>query len=188
MKHHSAVKYDPVNIALKDVDFELMYEGYFDALCLYAKKITGNKEEAEHIVQDLFVNLLENRDIYRVTEKLSSYLYQGVKNTCWDYLKHEKVKREHSKYVQMMHNNGDRLLTQDDNDPHSLLELQVEEEEKKKVIDILPAQQRAIFLLWLDSVSYQDIAHKLFISINTVRTQLTRAKATLRKFIENKKN
>ena len=183
-----AEKYDPANIVVKDLDFNRMNEQYREKLCRYAEKFVGQKY-AKDMVQDAFESLWKKRDSNLIIEKFSPYLHWSVKNNCFDFLKHEMIKHEHSKKVQAMYDNGDRSLIQDDNDPHSILELQESEKVKKKVkkaIDKLPVQQRTILHFWLEGVNYQKIAKKLDISEGTVCKQINRAKTRLRKKLSGK--
>jgi len=182
---YDMTKYDPVKIAVKDLNFELMYTTYFIPLCNYAKRFVN--QEDKNIVQDAFEILLKKRESNLIIEKLSSYLFWIVKNNCLDYLKYDKVKRWHNEHIQTMHDNGDTSMTRDDNDPQFLLESKEREEEIKKSIEELPGAERKVIELWLEELSYQKISEILGKSINTVDVQIRRAKAKLRNSIENER-
>lgn len=67
------------------------------------------------------------------------------------------------------------------------LEEMEEREEIQKAINLLPEQCRLIFTLCcLENMKYQEVADKLGISINTVRTQMTRAFKSLRDTLSGK--
>ena len=184
MKNENVEKYDPANIALKDIDFLRMYDTYYSPLCRFAEKFVN--QDAEDIVQELFKILWEKRNTLRIIGKVSSYLYQSVRNISYSYLAEMKKLFKYYEYVQSILNSGDESLTHDDNDP---LTMQITSESANgidAVIGALPPQCRKILLLWNEEFSYQEIAQKLGITINTVRTQITRTKTKLRKLLENK--
>ena len=186
MKSDKAEKYDPANIAAKDIDFKLMSKTWFVPLCNFAKKFVSQNDD--DIVQDVFLKICEKKDTIFIKGKLSTYLFESVKNNYFDYRKHENIKREYVEKVQTMHDYGDTSMIQDDNDPESIFVSQEQKELLKQAIKKkLPAKQKEIFLLWLDSYNYQEIAIILKITINTVRTQITRAKKTLHKYLDNQR-
>ena len=177
--------YNPSNIAVKDVNFELMYKTYFLPLCKYAERYVS-EEDAKHMVQDVFENLCKKRESNYNIEKLSSYLFWSVKNNCLDFLKHEKVKRGHNEHVLSIHEADDWLHPQENN-PLNILITQEVKCEIDQAMDTLPEQERKVIELWFEELSYQEIAEKLGKSINTVDVQIRRAKAKLRKSLESKR-
>ena len=61
-------------------------------LCNFASKIISNPTDAEDIVQDLFIQFLENNKLESV-DYLERYLLRATKFKCLDYLKKEKGKQ-----------------------------------------------------------------------------------------------
>ena len=189
MKKDNTDKYDFSNIALQSIDFVGLYKTYYQPLCRFAKKIVDQDDEVDDIVSDFFVTLWEKRDTIHIKEKLSSYLYQSIRNICVNYLKHIKVKRKHSELTLSMLDNDDWLSTYDKDDPLSLMILQEIEREIEKAILGLPDQCRMIFEMWSEESEYQEIAEKLNTSLNVVRVQINHARRRLRNSIDiiNKK-
>ena len=173
---------------LKSLDketIERIYKTYQRKLCLYAQKIVGSEEDAEDIVQNFFINLLEERKSIHL-ESLEAYLFQGVHNKCLNHLKHIKVTRQYSELTLDMDDDSDWLQTHDNNDPLSEL---ISKETMSKIeseIAALPPKCREILnLLRYEGLSRQEVADKLRISINTVDTHVKIAKAKLRKTVSN---
>ena len=178
---------DNDNIAVNELKngnkktFEWIFKAYYRALCFYAEGITGEKETAEDIVSDFFLKLWEDHERITITTSLQAYLYKGVHNSCLKHLEHLKVLRKYRDYAQYMLNNSALFQSQTDQQPLSLLISQETLAEIENAIDALPAQCKEVFLLArMDGLSYQEIAEKLGVSINTVRTQITRAMTKLR--------
>jgi len=179
--------FDIPNIVVKELKngniktFELLFNTYYRTLCFYAEGIVGEKEVAEEIVSDFFLKIWENRELIHITTSLQAYLYKGVYNNCLKYLEHIKVLRKYREHVRYVIENNDLYAAYDDNHPLSLLISQETVAEIEHAIDALPTQCKEVFLLIrMDGFTYQEVAEKLGISINTVRTQITRAMTKLR--------
>ena len=175
------------NIALNELKnsngetFELLFKTYYRALCFYAEGIVVVKEVAEDIVSDFFSILWENRENIQITTSLQAYLYKGVYNNCLKYLERVKVSRKYIEHTSYVIDNFDMFMSQTDNQPLSLMISQETVAEIEKAIDALPAQCKEVFtLVRLDGLSYKEVAEQLGVSINTVRTQITRAMSKLR--------
>ena len=68
-----------------------LFDSYADDLYRFAVSYTGSKQEAEDIVQDVFLKLLsKNIAINSSSEK--SYLFKMTANLCKDYLKSKRAK------------------------------------------------------------------------------------------------
>ena len=102
----SANRYNPANIAIKEINFKRLSEQYHDMFCSYAEKFVG-KNDAEDMVQDALENLFMKNESNIIIENLSSYLFRNIKHNCLDYLKHEKVKRKHRELVQSLYDNDE---------------------------------------------------------------------------------
>ena len=143
--------------------FKILFEAYSEQLYLYAAGFLGDREEARDIVQDAFVYLWENRKKIAYTGSLYSYLLRSVKNSCIDYKMHEKVKE---KYIREMEYLQDEAEEVSDNFEESYKRLQ-------KVIDSLPPKCKEIFVLGcVEGYSYKEVATRLGVSVNTVKTQI----------------
>lgn len=104
-------------------------------------------------------------------------LYRSVRNLCLNYLRDDK--RRMAKF-------SDYVVEETEDFRFSLEEME-EREEIQKAINLLPEQCRLIFTLCcLENMKYQEVADKLGISINTVRTQMTRAFKSLRDTLSGK--
>lgn len=159
--------------------FEKLFNDYYGILVCYALKYVKRDDVAEDLVQDLFLSLWEKHLTFNSIPAFRSFLYTSIKNSALDYLKHEAVE---SQYVQ---DSLDKKIPLHDSS--------VQKEEVYRLlfsqIDKLPERCREIFLLHLDGLSNEQIATKLSLSIETVKTQKKRAmKALKSNLIEKDKN
>ena len=160
-----------------EFSFESLFNAYCQRLINFSRRYVQEKEIAENIVQDLFVNLWINRKKLDYTKSIKSYLFTAVKNNSYKYLRHLNVERSYS------------LLKSEEgveHNPQSSIEVFEKNEEVKQVIEKLPDKCREIFVMSkFDNLKYSEIANILGISIKTVETQMGRA---LKKLRENLKH
>lgn len=157
-----------------DKAFTEIYNRYFGILYVHAFKILGNEDEAKDILQELFSSLWVRRQDLRLTGNLSSYLYAAVRNKMFDLLAHKKVASKYTDSLRRLA--GTSYLITDHRIRERELKILIEKE-----IAALPAKMRHIFeLSRKEYYSHQEIAHKLNLSEQTVRTQVKNALRILR--------
>ena len=88
----------PTALSVKE-NFDSIYINNFSRLFLVAKEDVLFDEEAENIVQDIFLMLWEKREALRVDVSLTAYLFTLVKNKCIDFLRHQMVYITIEKYT-----------------------------------------------------------------------------------------
>lgn len=146
---------------------------YYKELVRHANKYLFDIGESENMVQDVFVQLWENRDCVHIHTSSRSYLYIMVRNKCLNHLKSIKIV-DNVKAIELFCEREDSELERNDLNPF------VKYEEVEKLISLMPQNMREIFeMKHLSNYTYLEIAQELNISPNTVKTQLKRAKARL---------
>src|SRR5690554_6699322 len=153
--------------------YELLFKAHYQALCNFANSYLNNLAESEDLVQEVFVKIWDKRHELNVTSSIKSYLFQGVKNSCFNHLKHQKVQRKHK----------DHLFHQSESSTGSTNQLETKQLSIliEEAIEKMPEKRREIFYLSRhEGLKYQEIADKLNISIKTVETQMGLALKHLR--------
>lgn len=163
--------------------FELLFRQYHVPLCNYALVFVKHLDVAHEIVQETFIRIWEARYGLDSGLSLKSYLYRSVHNNCINYFKKARVYNRLSEEYQAEIQQRFEILEHDMDD--SQFDNMVTEELEQtiqKSIDQLPDHCREIFILSrFHSLSYQQIAEKLSVSVNTVKTQISRALEKIRK-------
>jgi RNA polymerase sigma-70 factor, Bacteroides expansion family 1 len=155
-------------------DFDKIYLLYFSRLHRFAKEYVLNDEDAENIVQDVFMQLWEKRDVLNVQVNLASYLFSLVKNRCLDYLRHKIVIEEYQKTLSL------KLIALEQFDYNHSSEDEIELV-VTNAIDKLPERCREIFVKSrLEGKKYKEIAEDLSLSVSTIETQMGIALKKLR--------
>ena len=169
-------------IANDESFIELIYPEYYSQLCNYAFLFLKSRELAEDVVHETIIKIWENRTTLQINGSFRSYLFRAVHNNCINSLKETEAFRKTLKKVadQILHRNEIMVKHMD---PGFLEKLYASEMETRfnAALRSLPEQCREIFMLSrFEFLSYSEIAEKLNISVNTVKTQIKRALAKLR--------
>jgi len=163
--------------------FEELYRQYYVYLCLIARHIVGNPSDSEEIVSDVFVRLWKNRDKTEIFLSVKAYLVKAVHNTSLNYLEQKKINHT---LTDPIDNSDYKLFAWESDYPLGRLYEQDIQNIMEDSIKELPDGCREIFLLSRnDNMKYSEIASKLGISINTVKTQLRIALSRLRQNLKD---
>lgn len=156
-----------------------LHEMYFHQMYLYAAKSTIDTNDtngvAEELVSDCFIKLWENRKKIDIQTSVKHYLFYMLRNNIIDYFRKRKLSTE--------------PLTDDIRVPGSERDFDEQKEYAKLYLAIknLPDRSRKVLELAIfESLSYKEIAEKLQISRNTVKTQIGRAYRKLKEILDPK--
>lgn len=149
-----------------------LHSQYFHQMCLFAKKSVHDDQLIENIVSDCFIKLWESRKKVEIKSSLKSYLYRILRNQIID---HYRKKQETTEIMEELPDIPDETVF-DEQQRYTKL---------YKAVEKLPEQRRKILeLAVFESLTYQEIADKLGISKNTVKTQIARAYRFLKETLE----
>lgn len=159
--------------SLKD-NFDKIYILYYSRMHRFAKEYVLSDEDAENIVQDVFLLLWERREVLDIKISLISYLFSLVKNKCLDFLRHRVVADEYKKDLSLKLSALELLN-------YTLSSEEDIERIVENAINKLPERCRVIFLKSrMEGKKYKEIADELDISVNTVENQIAIALKKLR--------
>lgn len=154
--------------------YAAIYDRYKNVMYRHAYRKTGDREEAQDVLQDVFLNLWNKRDQVSEEENVSGYLYTAIRNRILNLFSHKKVRTRYE--ASLLHFTQTGSVVTD----HLIREKQfsalIEEE-----IAALPPKMREIFLLSRSKhLKNKEIAAHLDVSEHTVATQIKRALKILR--------
>jgi RNA polymerase sigma-70 factor (ECF subfamily) len=149
--------------------FTQIYNRYMDLLYLHALKRLKDEDEAEDLIQDLFITIWEKRAELNFGSTLSAYLYRAVKNKVINALAHRHIKTNYLESLQQYIDAGE--FNTDEAVRVKELAEQIEKE-----VGRMPAKMQEIFLLSRnENLSHKEIAEQLGISDKTVKKQVGNA-------------
>ena len=156
--------------------FNLVFNKYYSGLCHFANNYLRCFENAEEIVQEVFLKLWENHSDIKINNSLKSYLYRCVQNKCLNFIRDNIINSNKNINLDEMNHHSELLLIEiPENVFDSLFSEKLEQELDKTVLE-LPDQCRTIFEMSRnENRSYPEIAKILNVSLSTVKTQMSRA-------------
>lgn len=164
--------------------WEELYARYYKALCGYSASLTGDASFAEDLVQELLLRMWQSDRTFSVLPELAAYLYRSVYHNSLAY------RRDRSNRESLLRNMHEQRVREEVSPPHAdseeeseLLAGMVGEEVIRRLyndIHALPSEQSRIIRLSIAGFKGAEIARRLGISINTVKTQKYRGYRSLR--------
>lgn len=159
-------------VLTKEVYKEIFME-YYRPLSLFARKVLAGEDEGEDLVHNVFLAIWEKRMSFTDKQHLQAYLYRSVYNQSLTYLKQKRFTTRLQ----------DRM-GEDQTDDFNYLSQRVETEmfmEILNAIEQLPAQRKQVFKLsYMEGLKIAEVAARLHIAEETVRSQRLKARAQLR--------
>lgn len=159
--------------AAGDVDaFEAIYREHAGFVYNVAFRILGHREDAQEIVQEVFLTVHDKLKDFRLESSFRTWVYRITANASLNWVKKmSKTKNKTSSLEDVVHEPA--------TSPE--VEIKIKNEYHEKLVARLLAElngdQRAcVVLREIESLSYEEIAQALNININTVRTRLKRAR------------
>lgn len=155
--------------------FEL-YKRFAGKMMVVCKRYAGSKQEAEDFLQEAFIRIYDKLHTYQHSGSLEGWVRRVVVHTALNKLRSRKY------YDDM----PEDLPVQD----HSHVDVMSEfgEKELMKMIGDLPAGYRTVFNMYaIDGYDHAEIAEALGISEGTSRSQLAKARASLKNALEQQK-
>lgn len=138
-----------------------------------ALRLLGNAEDAEDMVQEVYMKLWNKRDALPDVQDVEAYCVTLTRNMCIDRLRIAEMEKADVDEVPTM------LAATDD------VEAQVERhdavEQVKQIIETLPEhQQQVITLRDMEDCSFEEIAEQTGLTAVNIRMLLSRARKTIR--------
>lgn len=158
----------------------LTYQTPIYNLCL---RMTGNPEDAADMTQESFLKAWCSLEGFHFESAFSTWLYRLASNTCLDFLRSVKRRKQFS--LTMEDADGETQLL-DLPDPAPTPEASLLSAEESALLaaamrQLDPEQQRILTLRVVNDLSYTEIAAVLDIKEGTVKSRLARARENLRK-------
>lgn len=156
---------------MDDITFESIFKLHFRDLMRFVCSYVNDEEVAKDIVHDVFYAVLTNRKRLDVSYSIKSYLFTLARNYSLNYLKHLQVVAMNEKeVVGMLENAGEEL---------DFYEERVDRLNKK--LSELPERQREVLMkCFVEGRKYKEVADEMEISVNSLKTHISRGLKFLR--------
>lgn len=163
--------------------FETLYRRYRKQLYGYLYNLlAGNVTECDEIFEETWIKVIDKLPSYRDQGKFSAWLFRVARNIFIDTMR--KNKRD-----AMPLESGDLPDVPDwSRRPERQLEENDMEQMLENALSELPEEQKEVFLLRQQSLSFKEIAIIQECSVNTVLGRMHYALRNLKKFLTGKVN
>lgn len=157
--------------------YNKLFIRYYSRLCCYVYRLLEDKEDAEDVVQELFLSLWNNRKKIKIDDNVFGYLYKMAKNLALNHI------RTKTNYRTLLENREEPLSYYEEN----LLEYEEFRMALYDCINLLPGRCKEVLLLHrVKGLKQQEIADQLSISIKTIKNQIWSSLLRVKKCLEIK--
>jgi RNA polymerase sigma-70 factor (ECF subfamily) len=170
--------------------FEELVARYQNRLITVLEHLVGNREQAEDLTQDVFLRVFRARERYEPGAKFSTWLFTIANNVA------SNARRSHSRRkevgVPQRNNGSDSSPMQLDQlakaasglMPARALDKAEQAEMVREAVKSLSERQRmALLLSKFEGMSYQDIADTMGLSVQAIKSLLSRARVNLKEIL-----
>ena len=159
--------------------FQELFERYAPRIYSFSLSYLKNKNDAEELVQNVFLKIWEKRTLLDTNQNLKAFIFKVAVNTIYDFIRRKNIEHAFEDYARLNYNANENYTW------HTV----IFEEMKQNLFDLvsqLPEQQQKIFQLSkFDGLTNDEIAKKLKLSKRTVENHLYRALAFLKDHFKN---
>lgn len=156
------------------------------SICL---SFVPNKEDAEDIAQEVFVEVFNSINKFKGDSKLSTWIFRITTNKCLEFIRKKNTKKRFA-FLQSLFGNDmaidkSKYFTEM-NHPGVILENKEKSETLFNAINKLPEAQKIVFTLSkIDGKSNQEISEITDKSLSSVESLMFRAKKNLQQILCN---
>lgn len=167
-----------VHLSLQNQDdFVYLIRRYEQKLLHYIMRLSGLKlEDAEDVLQEVFVKIYYNLNGFDTGLKFSSWAYRIAHNETMSELRKRKSR------LISYYEEADLVNLSDAISADNFVDIKMTQDEIKKVLDKLPEKYREVLILkFLEEKDYNEISDILKKPVGTVGTLINRAKKLFKK-------
>ena len=153
-------------------EFKAFFETFFIPVYTLMQRYTGERELSRDFTQEAFVRVFEHWGEFETEENAKAFLYTVARRIYLVHCKHQKIENQYQNRV-----NEEEL------EEYDFLK-EVTQQEVSRIlydaVDKLPSQTRSIILLNLKGFNNTEVAERLGVSVNTIKSLKKSAYVTLR--------
>ena len=164
-----------------------LYEKYASKVFSTIISYTKNKEDAEEILQDVFVSIHNTAGKFRFGSSVSTWVYRIAVNKSLDFLRKKNSSKRSGLFTSLYKRDSGEVAIESKDFIHPGVTLENAENAKIlfRVIEDLPENQKTAFILTqIEGLPQNEVAQIMELSRKAVESLVQRAKANLRKSLE----
>ena len=163
--------------------YEALIDRFQDVVFNKCLSFVPNKEDAEDIAQEVFIEVFRSIKHFKGQAKLTTWIYRITTNKCLEFIRKKNTKKRFA-FLQLVlgaqHPVDKVNYFTEFNHPGVQLEQKERSEQLFKAINQLPENQKVVFTLHkVDGLSYKEVSEITQKSISSVESLMFRAKKNL---------
>lgn len=158
--------------------FGILIERFEAKLMRYARKFLQNTDDAQDVVQDVFIKAYENLQSFDVSRRFSPWIYRIAHN---EFVNELKKKQSRNTIFTIDFDTLFPHLRATDTADSATLERDMRETLEKYLSVLEPKYREPLILYYLENMDYREIADIMHIPVSTVGVRLARGKTMLKK-------
>lgn len=167
-----------------DAAFNTLLNDYQQKVFNTCISFIPNKEDAEDVAQEVFLEVYKSIHTFKGNSKLSTWMYKIATNKCLEFIRKKNTKKRFA-FLQSISGNEMPIdktsYFTEFNHPGVLLENKEKTATIYQAINTLPENQKVVFTLAkLDGKSYQEIVEITGKSLSSIESIMFRAKKNLK--------
>lgn len=167
-----------------EIAFKNLYEATKSRVFNTALGYARNREDAEEITQDVFVEAFRSADSFRGDAGVMTWLYRITVNKSLDFLKHQKRQKRFSLLTSLFDQQTGAVRHESTDGVHPGVTLENQENATvlfRAVDKLADKQKTAYILVRVEGLSQTDAAAVMGVSVGAVESLLQRANENLKK-------
>ena len=163
-----------MGICQTEKQIEAIFKENFHSLVFASFRIVNSYEQAEDIVQNVFIKVWQNFDNIKDQHNLIGYLHTAVKNSSLNYIRDNQ-------HIEKNKVSLDSVSVEGQEDDTTSSDKDMLLAKVHQAVDKLPEKWREAFILSkYEKLKYYEIAEKMNISDKTVEKYISKALGVLR--------
>lgn len=166
------------NPETKNYGFNLMVRKYQQKIYWHVRKMVIDHDDADDLVQEVFVKVWNHLDNFREDAKLYTWIYRIATNECLNFLRKKK-----SRFFLPIHDVQNELKEKLDSSPYidgDEIQLKLQ-----KALLKLPDKQRMVFnMKYFDEMKYEEISEITDTSVGSLKANYHHAVKKIEEFLK----
>ena len=161
--------------------FDALFDRYYAAVYRFARTMLGNAGGPEEVLQETFLAVARAGRKYTPRGRFRPWLMRIVRNRCLNRIQADRARRA------ALAESGFEIVDAASDEPAPSERVEADEQVaaiRAAVADLPDRQREAIALYAFEQMRYREIAEVLEMPINTVKTLIHRARASLARTLE----
>ena len=159
----------------KEQEYTRLIKEYKETIYTVCLMNSKDQDEAKDLMQEALIQLWRSFGTFRGESDVRTWIYRICMNACISFMRKEE------KYKDTLHVEVSNLLTMDDDESRQIQTLH-------NRIHRLKFMDRAIVLLWMENLSYEEIGVIVGLTAKNVSVRLVRIKEQLREMSNAKED